>query len=229
MPAPVSSVTLKNAVQAIRDQLGRLGIFAKPIQQVRVSGPGVTGVRTIASEAAGAPQLFSNLSPEMKGILASSVPGAVFTGAVTLAGGGSPVDALKTAATDMALSTGGMALAGRMGMRGRAGTLLVKDKAGNVTPMPHYETSIGQNIAGGLGSVGAMLLTPPSSMTQQAPTIDQQELQRLAINNQQVDTTLPGTNFQVQGLPMRVLNPSTQPLQYSQGLDPFGLMQMGAQ
>lgn len=228
MPAPVSGATLRNAVQTLKDQLGRLGIFAKPIQQVRVSGPGVTGVRTITSEAAGAPQLFTNLSPEMKGILASSVPGAVFTGAVTLAGGGSPVDALKTSALDMALSAGGMSLAGKF-MPGRLGTLVGKDKTGRTISTPHYETSIAQNIAGGLGSLGAMMLTPPGATTQQAPTIEQQEIQRALLNDQQLDTTLPGTNFQIQGLPMRVLNPSSQPLQYNQSLDQFGLMQMGAQ
>lgn len=225
MSAPFSGATLKNTAQYLRNQLGRLGIFAEPIQQVRVTGPGVVGAaRSVATSAARSPGMFANFSPEMQGILGASVPQAVFTGAVTLAGGGSPVDALKTAAADMALSTGGMVLAGRMGMPGTAGTLLSKNKAGKTIPVPHYQTSWGQNIMGGLGSVGAMMLTAP---TQQAPTIDQQELQRVAVNNQQVDTTLPGTNFQIQGLPPRVLNPALQPMQYSQSLDSFGLMQMG--
>lgn len=183
------------ATKAIEDQLSKLGMLgnataAQRIQQV-TNAPVVQGLK--------------NLSTENKNLLQQSIPGAVMTGAFTLAGGGGLPLAGLSALADVGLSYGGMKLAGKFAPGQMATVRTMKD--GKPQYSQRYITSTAQDIAGGLGTVGATLGTSalmpvPQEQNQQA-TAAQQNEQRVEVNDLNQELLAPGTNFQLQGLPYR--------------------------
>jgi hypothetical protein len=65
-------------------------------------------------------------------------------------------------------------------------------------------------------------MQPPYKPQNQEQVAAQQDAQRQAVNNLQQELTVPGTNFQIQGLPQRALT-GEQSYVAPNVLDPYGL------
>lgn len=184
------------AAKLIEEQLAKLGMLGK-------SGTAAHRIEQITN--APAVQRLKNLSVEDKNLLQQSIPGAVMTGAFTMMGGGGIPLAGLSALADIGLSYGGMKLAGKYAPGEMAVVRTMKD--GKPQYNQRYITSTPQDIAAGLGTVAATLgtsaLMPMPQEESQASTAQQQDLQRIAINDLERENVAPGTNFQMQGLPYR--------------------------
>lgn len=165
------------------------------------------------------------LAPATKEAAKASVPGAVLSGAFTAVGGGGLPATLATTGLDVGLSTAGARLAGKI--TPQAITNLVgqgpkrQAVANFIAGAKPGEMSTLQNVAMGIGSVGAsvaalplypseqlvgmnpaqiqQLIAEPVVMDQTATT-EQQLLQRDLINRLQGEALSPGTMFQLQGV-----------------------------
>jgi len=187
---------LDAAAKLIKEQLAKLGMLGK-------SGTAAQRIEQITN--APAVQRLKNLSVEDKNLLQQSIPGAVMTGAFTMMGGsGIPLAGLSALA-DIGLGYGGMKLAGKYAPGEMAVVRTMKD--GKPQYNQRYITSTPQDIAAGLGTVAATLgtsaLMPMPQEENQAATAQQQDLQRIAINDLERENVAPSTNFQMQGLPYR--------------------------
>ena len=183
------------------------------------------------------------LGGEGKEILAQNIPGAITGGLFTLAAGGSPMEAVGTAALDMGLSLGGARLAGKMGAPGTRQTVLresVKNGVKTIDRVPEFKPSAMQSIAMGAGTVAApvlmasfapatqlamqdpallqQLITEPTVMDQTA-SLQQQLMQRQTVNELQAQSLSPGTMFQLQGIESSL----GRGMQVPVSLDPYGL------
>ena len=183
------------------------------------------------------------LGGEGKEILAQNIPGAITGGLFTLAAGGSPMEAVGTAALDMGLSLGGARLAGRLGAPGTRQTALresVKNGVKTIDRVPEFKPSAIQSIAMGAGTVAApvlmtsfapatqlaaedprllqQLIAEPTVMDQTA-SLQQQLMQRQMVNQLQAQSLSPGTMFQMQGIESTLgRNMPVDPR-----LDPYGI------
>ena len=183
------------------------------------------------------------LGSEGKEILAQNIPGAITGGLFTLAAGGSPMEAVGTAALDMGLSLGGARLAGKLGAPGTRQTALresVKDGVKTINRVEEFKPSVMQNIAMGAGTVAApmlmasfapatqlaaedprllqQLIAEPTVMDQTA-SLQQQLMQRQMVNQLQAQSLSPGTMFQMQGIESSL----GRGMQVPGSLDPYGL------
>jgi hypothetical protein len=183
------------------------------------------------------------LGSEGKEILAQNIPGAVTGGLFTLAAGGSPMEAVGTAALDMGLSLGGARLAGKLGAPGTRQTALresVKNGVKTINRVEEFKPSAMQNIAMGAGTVAApvlmasfapatqlaaedprllqQLIAEPTVMDQTA-SLQQQLMQREMVNKLQAQSLSPGTMFQMQGIESSL----GRGMQVPVSLDPYGL------
>ena len=188
---------LSAAAKLIEEQLSKIGMLGKG---------GVTAAERIQQVTnAPAAQRLKNLSVEDRNLLQQAVPGAVMAGAYTLMGGGGLPVAGLSALADVGLSYGGMKLAGKFAP-GQMATIRTM-KNGKPEYSQRYITSTPQDIAGGLGTVGAALgtaaLMPMPQEESQAATTQQQNQQRAEVNELENQIVAPGTNFQLQGIPYR--------------------------
>lgn len=183
------------------------------------------------------------LGGEGKEILAQNIPGAITGGLFTLAAGGSPMEAVGTAALDMGLSLGGARLAGKMGAPGTRQTVLresVKNGVKTIDRVSEFKPSAMQSIAMGAGTVAApvlmasfapatqlamqdpallqQLITEPTVMDQTA-SLQQQLMQRQTVNDLQAQSLSPGTMFQLQGIESSL----GRSIVADPKLDPYGL------
>lgn len=183
------------------------------------------------------------LGSEGKEILAQNIPGAITGGLFTLAAGGSPMEAVGTAALDMGLSLGGARLAGKLGAPGTRQTALresVKNGVKTIDRVKEFKPSGMQQVAMGAGTVAApvlmasfapatqlaaedprllqQLIAEPTVMDQTA-SLQQQLMQRQMVNNLQAQSLSPGTMFQMQGIESSL----GRGMQVPVSLDPYGL------
>lgn len=183
------------------------------------------------------------LGNEGKEILVQNIPGAITGGLFTLATGGSPMEAVGTAALDMGLSLGGARLAGRLGAPGTRQTALresVKNGVKTIDRVPEFKPSVMQNIAMGAGTVAAPVLmasfAPATQLAMQDPallqqltaepvvmdqtaSLQQQLMQRQMVNDLQAQSLSPGTMFQLQGIESSL----GRSIVADPRLDPYGL------
>jgi hypothetical protein len=183
------------------------------------------------------------LGTEGKEILVQNIPGAITGGLFTLAAGGSPMEAVGTAALDMGLSLGGARLAGKMGAPGTRQTVLrenVKNGVKTIDRVPEFKPSVMQNIAMGAGTVAAPMimasfapatqlamkdpallqqLTAEPTVMDQTASLQQQLMQRQMVNDLQAQSLSPGTMFQLQGIESSLV----RGMQVPGSLDPYGL------
>jgi hypothetical protein len=183
------------------------------------------------------------LGSEGKEILAQNIPGAITGGLFTLAAGGSPMEAVGTAALDMGLSLGGARLAGKMGAPGTRQTALresTKNGVKVIDRVKEFKPSGMQQVAMGAGTVAAPVLmasfapatqlamqdpallqqltTEPTVMDQTA-SLQQQLMQREMVNKLQAQSLSPGTMFQMQGIESTL----GRGMQVPVSLDPYSL------
>jgi hypothetical protein len=189
----------------------------------------------LLSKLGGNPQVQRALAGGGKELLAHSVPGAVMTGMFTTLSTGNPVAGLAVGATDL---LGSAALAKGVGklspkLAGRYQTVIPK----NGKSYQEYSPSVAQNIAMGVGSVGAALAVEPlfagnqlaninpqqlqqliaePVVMDQTATSEQQLIQRQLINNLRTQALSPGTMFQMQGVESTLMRPTM-------GLDQFNI------
>jgi hypothetical protein len=183
------------------------------------------------------------LGTEGKEILVQNIPGAITGGLFTLAAGGSPMEAVGTAALDMGLSLGGARLAGKMGAPGTRQTALresTKNGVKVIDRVEEFKPSTMQNIAMGAGTVAAPMLmasfAPATQLAMQDPallqqltaeptvmdqtaSLQQQLMQRQMVNDLQAQSLSPGTMFQMQGIESSLV----RGMQVPGSLDPYGL------
>ncbi len=204
-------------LQGLKARLGNVGMGA-PVQQVRVSGPGVGAVRNLGNAVEASPSTTRQLAEML-------VPNSLLAGGLTYMGTGDIGQAALAAGLDFGIGAGGVALAGRMSP-GMSGTLSYKNKEGKTVTRSHYQPSLPQNIAMGASPViSTMLLAgmqPPYQPQSQEQVATQQDAQRQAVNDLQQELTVPGTNFQIQGLPQRALTGEASYVA-TNALDPYGL------
>lgn len=191
------------ALGSIKSKLNRVGIGTPPIQQVRVSGPGVSQVQPVAQAAMQAAQ-----RPGARQLGEILLPNALVTGGLTLAATGDPMQAVGATGLDLALGAGGLALAGKFAP-GRLGTLTHTNRKGEVVTDKIYKPSIAQETALAITPLGTSMImagmNQPYVPQSQQQTAAQQDAQRVAINDLQQELNVPGTQFQLQGLPERVI------------------------
>ena len=183
------------------------------------------------------------LGNEGKEILVQNIPGAITGGLFTLAAGGSPIEAVGTAALDMGLSLGGARLAGKLGAPGTRQTALrenVKNGVKTINRVEEFKPSVMQNVAMGAGTVAAPVLmasfAPATQLAMQDPallqqltaeptvmdqtaSLQQQLMQRQMVNDLQAQSLSPGTMFQLQGIESSLV----RGMQVPGSLDPYGL------
>ena len=209
---------LRSTLQGLKTKLGNVGMGAPNVQQVNVTGPGISQVRSVQQPAvqqlAGGRQIAELL-----------VPGALVTGGVTLMGTGDPGQAALATALDLGIGAGGMALAGKFAP-GRLGNLTYVNRKGETVTDKIYRPSMAQDVAiqaspilGGLVLAGMQKPYQPGNQQQ---TATQQDAQRVAVNNLQQELNVPGTQFQLQGLPGRVVTGEGSYVPPNV-LDPYGL------
>jgi len=169
------------------------------------------------------------LSDETKAIIRTSLPSSAATGGFAMLSGADPLTAALAGTVDLGLNVGGMKLAGRYAP-GTYGTLSSTNAAGKTTTRKEYIPSLPQGLVQGLSPVVTSLAIMPllqNSLMQreqqevmdQTQSLQQQALQRQLINNLQVQSLSPGTQFQLQGLE-QTINPQTAA---ANALDPYGL------
>lgn len=212
-------MSLRAALNSLKTRLGRVGIATPPIQQVAVSGPGVSQVRSVAQAA---PQNMGSGARQIAEILA---PNALMMGGATLLATGDPVQAVGAAGLDAALAAGGLALAGRFAP-GRLGMLTHVNRKGETVTDKIYRPSFLQETALAVTPIGTSMLMAgmqkPYQPQGQQQVATQQDAQRVAVNNLQQEMNVPGTQFQLQGLPSRVVTGEGSYIPHNV-LDPYGL------
>ena len=205
-------------LQGLKSRLGNVGIGTPPIQQVTVTGPGVSAVRSMAQAA-------PTTGPSGRQLAELLAPNALLTGGLTLMSTGDLGQAALATGLDVGLGAGGLALAGKFAP-GRAGTLTYTNKEGKTVSDKIYRPSIPQEaLLGATPIASSMLLagmTPPYQPQGQQQIATQQDVQRTAVNNLQQELNVPGTQFQLQGLPQRVVTGQTSYVPPNV-LDPYGL------
>lgn len=206
------------ALQGLKSRLGKVGIGTPPIQEVMVSGPGVSAVRSVAQAA-------PKVGPTARQVAELLAPNALLTGGLTLMSTGDIGQAALATGLDVGLGAGGLALAGKFAP-GRAGALTYTNKQGKTVTDQIYRPSIAQEAMLSATPIGAHMImagmTPPYQPHNQQQTASQQDAQRVAVNNLQQELSVPGTQFQLQGLPERVVT-SEGSYVPPNVLDPYGL------
>lgn len=210
---------LGTALNSLKARLGRVGIGTPPVQQVRVTGPGVAQVQSVAQAAQ---PLAGTGARQIAEVL---LPNALVTGGLTLAGTGDPLQAAGATALDLGLGAGGLALAGRFAP-GRLGMLTHVNRKGETVIDKIYRPSMAQDVALTLTPIGTSMIMAgmqkPYQPQGQQQVAAQQDVQRVAVNNLQQEMNVPGTQFQLQGLPNRVLTGESSYIPPNV-LDPYGL------
>jgi hypothetical protein len=211
-------------LQGLKARLGNIGMGG-PAKQVRVGVVGkgdnieyMAPVRNLGNAVEASPSTTRQLAEML-------VPNSLLAGGLTYMGTGDLGQAALAAGLDFGVGAGGVALAGRFAP-GRSGTLTYRNKEGKEISQSHYQPSMPQNIAMGASPVVSTLLLagmqPPYKPQNQEQVAAQQDAQRQAVNNLQQELTVPGTNFQIQGLPQRALT-GEQSYVAPNVLDPYGL------
>jgi hypothetical protein len=211
-------------LQGLKARLGNIGMGG-PTKQVRVGVVGkgdnieyMAPVRNLGNAVEASPSTTRQLAEML-------VPNSLLAGGLTYMGTGDLGQAALAAGLDFGVGAGGVALAGRFAP-GRSGTLTYRNKEGKEISQSHYQPSMPQNIAMGASPVVSTLLLagmqPPYKPQNQEQVAAQQDAQRQAVNNLQQELTVPGTNFQIQGLPQRALT-GEQSYVAPNVLDPYGL------
>lgn len=172
-------------------------------------------------------------------LLKTNIPNSIVAGLFTLAGGGGVPAALATTALDMGLSYGGARLAGKK-YPGVMQTVLRETPEG-VQKTRMFQPSTQQQIAMGAGTVAAPLLMssilPTAQIAAEDPRVlqqlisepvvmdqtaalQQQIMQRQAVNKMNAQALAPGTQFQMTGIESTL----TRGMQVPTEIDPYGLM-----
>lgn len=216
---PGAFQNLGTTLNSLKERLGRVGIGTPPVQQVRVTGPGVSNVQAVAQAAQ---PLVGTGARQIAEVL---LPNALVTGGLTLVGTGDPLQAAGATALDLGLGAGGLALAGRFAP-GRLGTLTHVNRKGETVTDKIYRPSIPQDVALTLTPVATSMIMAgmqkPYQPQGQQQVAAQQDVQRVAVNNLQQEMNVPGTQFQLQGLPSRVVTGESSYVP-ANALDPYGL------
>jgi hypothetical protein len=211
--------SLNTALNSLKTRLGRVGIGTPPIQQVSVSGPGVSQVRSAVQAAQ---PLAGTGARQIAEVL---LPNALVTGGLTLVGTGDPIQAASTTALDLALGAGGLALAGKFAP-GRLGNLTYVNRKGETVTDKIYRPSMAQDVALTLTPIASSMIMAgmqkPYQPQGQQQVATQQDAQRIAVNNLQQEMNVPGTQFQLQGLPERAVTGQASYIPPNV-LDPYGL------
>jgi hypothetical protein len=189
------------------------------------------------------------LSDKTAEVARAAAPGAVLSSAFTALGGGGIPATAATGLLDMALSTAGGRLAGKVTperimkitgqgpKRQKVANFLAGAKPGDMSML--------QNLSMGVGSVGAsmaalplypsqqivslspsqiqQLISEPVVMDQTATT-EQQLMQRDLINRLRGEALSPGTMFQMAGVESTL----TRGMSVDPSIDPYGIMRGGA-
>ena len=208
---------LGETLKGLRSRLGGLGMGGA-VQEVRVSGPGVTAVRSLGNAVEATPSATRQIAEML-------IPNSLLVGGLNYMATGDIGQSALAAGLDLGVGAGGMALAGRFAP-GRSGTLTYRNKEGKSVTQSHYQPSMPQNIAMGASPIVSSLLLagmqPPYQPQNQEQVATQQDIQRQQVNSLQQQMVIPGTQFQVQGLPQRALTGEASYVPPN-ALDPFGL------
>ena len=201
---------------AIASKLGLAGKYA-----AQLGAEAAPAVEKAAISATSKPSVTQLL-------LQNALPNAVLTTGMNLIGGAGLPASLAAGAINLGADVGLTRLAGKLTKQGKIGTVEYRTPEGKLLTQHQYMPSGPEAVAQFIAPIASSIATMPlmagqqqvqnqqASNIDQTSTLQQQSIQRAYLNNLLEQSTSPGTNFQLQGIPDRAMQQYQNPQQQFQ-------------